>query len=67
MTLQLNRVTIAGNLGNQAVRLRVVTGVPVAVYQDTPDIEQRIAHSLLGNHRYRYNGQPRALVVEAVR
>ena len=47
--------------------LRVVTGVPVAVYQETPDIERRIAHSLLGNHRYRYNDQARTLVVEAVR
>jgi hypothetical protein len=47
--------------------LRVVTGVPVAVYQETPDIEQCIAHSLLGAHRYRHNGQGRTLVVEAVR
>ena len=50
-----------------AVTMRVVTGVPVAVYQDTPDIEQRIAHSLLGSHRYRYNGQPRSVTVEAAR
>jgi hypothetical protein len=49
------------------VELRVVTGVPVAVYQETPDIEHRIARSLLGAHRYRYNGQARTVVVEAVR
>jgi hypothetical protein len=37
------------------------------VYQETPDIELRIAHSLLGAHRYRHNGLSRTLVVEAVR
>ena len=47
--------------------LGVVTGVPIAVYQETPDIQDKVQKSLLGTHQYCYNGKQRTVTVNAVR
>lgn len=57
-------LTLAGALLKNESAVRVVTGLPVEVW--SKEAVKKVQQSLVGTHRYTWNGRPRALTVEGV-
>jgi hypothetical protein len=53
-----------GRLFKDDVTIRLITGLPVKIF--SPDEKGRVQRSLLGEHRFTFNGRPRRVTVDAV-